>query len=144
MNPFKGKEAVKLNEMLHGWLQAATMLKAGEISQEQYDRWRHCYPQYDTSQRWVKVPSRELSDKLIEVLKNETVESVSSYSMDIEKVLPNRCRGGIRDLKNPVNPDFLWLPGSFPLDRAAGFRGQVVEYPVYAGHFGSDAGGDVF
>ncbi len=74
VNPFKGKEAAKLNEMLHGWLQAATMLKAGEIAQEEYDRWRHCYPRYDTNQRWAKVPSQELRDLLADALKNETKE----------------------------------------------------------------------
>ena len=74
VNPFKGKDAARLNEMLHGWLQAATMLKAGEITQEEYDRWRHSYPRYDTSQRWAKVPSQELSDRLVDALKNETKE----------------------------------------------------------------------
>ena len=47
----------------------AAMLKAGEITQEEYDRWRYRYPEFDTTQRWAKVPSQELSDMLIEALK---------------------------------------------------------------------------
>jgi hypothetical protein len=58
--------------MLHGWLQAANMLRAGEITQEEYDRWRHYYPEYDKSQRWAKVPSEALSDALVETLTKET------------------------------------------------------------------------
>ena len=71
VNPFKGKEAAELNRMLHGWLQAANMLKAGEITQEQYDRWRHYYPEYDNTQRWAKVPSKGLSDLLVDALKED-------------------------------------------------------------------------
>ena len=57
--------------MLPGWLQAANMLKAGEITQEEYDRWRHYYPEYDNTQRWAKVPSQGLSDLLVDALKEE-------------------------------------------------------------------------
>ena len=58
--------------MLHGWLQAANMLRSGEITQEEYDRWRYYYPEYDKSQRWSKVPSEALSDALVNALKKET------------------------------------------------------------------------
>lgn len=68
---FKGKEAAELNKMLHAWRQAAAMLKAGEITQEEYDRWRHYYPQYDTTQRWAKLPSQGLSDMLVDALKDD-------------------------------------------------------------------------
>lgn len=43
----------------------AAKLKAGEITKEEYDRWRYHYPEFDTTQRWVKVPSQELSDMLV-------------------------------------------------------------------------------
>ena len=68
----KNKDAARLHEMLCAWRQAAAMLKAGEITQEEYDRWRYHYPEFDTTQRWVKVPSQALSDMLIEALKDET------------------------------------------------------------------------
>ena len=47
------------------------MLKAGEITQEEYDRWCYRYPEFDTTQRWAKVPSQALSDMLVEALKDE-------------------------------------------------------------------------
>ena len=62
----KNKDAAQLHEMLCAWRQAAAMLKAGEITQEEYARWRYRYPEFDTTQRWVKVPSQELSDMLVD------------------------------------------------------------------------------
>ena len=72
VNPFKGKDAAELNQMLHSWLQQANLLRSGEITQKEYDRWRHYYPQYDKTQLWAKVPSQELSDTLADALKKET------------------------------------------------------------------------
>ena len=68
----KNKDAARLHEMLCAWNQAAAKLKAGEITQEEYDRWRYNYPEYDTTQRWAKVPSQVLSDMLVEALKQGT------------------------------------------------------------------------
>lgn len=65
----KNKDAARLYEMLCDWRQAAAKLKAGEITQEEYDRWRYRYPEFDTTQRWAKVPSQALSDILVEALK---------------------------------------------------------------------------
>ena len=59
---FKGKDAARLHEMLCVWRQAAAMLKAGEITQEEYDHWRYQYPEYDTTQLWAEVPSQKLSN----------------------------------------------------------------------------------
>ena len=47
------------------------MLKAGEITQEEDDRWRYRYPAFDKTQRWAKVPSQELRDMLVEAIKDE-------------------------------------------------------------------------
>ena len=68
----KSKDAARLHEMLCTWNQTAAKLKAGEITQEEYDRWRYNYPEYDTTQRWAKVPSQVLSDILVEALKQGT------------------------------------------------------------------------
>ena len=51
------------------------MLKAGEITQEEYDRGRYRYPEFDTTQRWVKGPSQALSDMLVEALSNDPSEN---------------------------------------------------------------------
>lgn len=68
----KNKDAAQLHEMLCAWRQAAAMLKAGEITQEEYDRWRYHYPEFDATQRWAKVPSQALSDMLVETFKTDT------------------------------------------------------------------------
>ena len=64
----KNKDAAELHKMLCSWRQVAAMLKAGEITQEEYDRWRYRYPEFDTTMRWAKVPSQALSDMLLEGL----------------------------------------------------------------------------
>lgn len=65
----KGRDADQLHRMLTAWGEAAAKLKAGEITQEEYDHWRYRYPEFDTTQRWVKVPSQALSDMLVDALK---------------------------------------------------------------------------
>ena len=46
--------------------------KRGEISKEDYDRWRYRYPEFDTTGHWHKViPSQGLSDLLVDELKKQ-------------------------------------------------------------------------
>ena len=71
VDPRKGKDADRLHEMLCAWAQETARLKAGEISQEDYDRWRHYYPEYDSTQIRAKVPSQELSDAMVKELKGK-------------------------------------------------------------------------
>ena len=56
----KNKDAARLHEMLWAWWEQAAKLEAGEISQEDYDRWRYHYPEYDGSQIRAKVPPEGL------------------------------------------------------------------------------------
>ena len=56
----KNKDAARLREMLWTWREQAAKLEAGEISQEEYDRWRYHYPEYDSSQIRAKVPPEGL------------------------------------------------------------------------------------
>ncbi len=65
VNKDKGNNAHELLKMLYAWKEQANKLAAGEISREEYDRWRYNYPKFDTSQHWAKVPSQELSDALV-------------------------------------------------------------------------------
>lgn len=67
----KGMTYVGILEMLSAWQEQAAKLKAEEISKEEYDQWRYNYPKFDTAQRWVKVPSQELSDVLVEQFKEK-------------------------------------------------------------------------
>ena len=66
---FQGKDAAELSRSLIAWREQAAKLEAGEITKEEYDRWRYRYPEYDTSRIWAKVPSQQLSDWLTEELK---------------------------------------------------------------------------
>ena len=66
----KGRDAAELHRMLSAWGAVAARLKAGEITQEEYDHWRYYYPEFDNTQHWAKVPSQELSDMLLDELKN--------------------------------------------------------------------------
>ena len=65
-----GKDAAELSKSLAAWREQAAKLEAGEISKEEYDNWRYHYPEFDTTQRWAKVPSQELSDALVEAFKD--------------------------------------------------------------------------
>ena len=71
VNARHGKDAAELSRSLIAWREQAAKLEAGEITKEDYDRWRYNYPKYDTTQRWAKVPSKELSDALIKGLKKQ-------------------------------------------------------------------------
>lgn len=65
----KGKDAQELRKMLYAWKEQADKLSSEEISKDKYDEWRYHYPEFDTTQVWEKVPSEELSDALVEILK---------------------------------------------------------------------------
>ena len=71
VNPYKGNDAARLNEMLVAWAEQAKKLRRGEISPEEYDRWRHYYPEKDTSKQWARVPSQELGDMLVDTMKDK-------------------------------------------------------------------------
>lgn len=68
IDPFKSREARNLLDELPSWCEMREKYRKGEISKDDYDKWRYNYPKYDTSGHWVKVPSKELSDALIEGL----------------------------------------------------------------------------
>ena len=57
--------------MLAAWAEQAEKYRNGEITKEQYDEWRYTYPKLDTAQTWVKVPSQERSDAMVEAFKDK-------------------------------------------------------------------------
>ncbi|MFR6309142.1 MAG: helix-turn-helix domain-containing protein [Hominenteromicrobium sp.] len=69
-DPRKGKDAAELSEMLVAWAQQAEKYRSGEINREDYDKWRYNYPKYDEASGYVKVPSQQLSDALVEAFKD--------------------------------------------------------------------------
>ncbi len=70
MDKSRGKTYVDMLEMLSAWAEQARKLETGEITKEDYDRWRYNYPKYDTTRKWGKVPSKELSDFLVAAFKD--------------------------------------------------------------------------
>ena len=71
VNKGKGKDAAELSKMLCAWKEQANKLSSEEISREEYDNWRYRYPEFDTTQIWAKVPSKELSDALVDAFKDK-------------------------------------------------------------------------
>ena len=71
IDPRKGKDAAELCKMVSVWAEQAENYRSGEISREDYDRWRYNYPKYDEASGYVKVPSQELSDAMVEAFKDQ-------------------------------------------------------------------------
>lgn len=71
VDPSKGRDAEELYRSLCAWREQTAKLEAGEISKEEYDRWRYRYPEYDTTRIWAKVIPQGLSDILTEELKKD-------------------------------------------------------------------------
>ena len=64
----KGRIYGDMIKMLTAWREQAAKLEAGDITREDYDRWRYHYPEFDTTQRWARVPSQAFSDMLVKEL----------------------------------------------------------------------------
>ena len=67
----KGRNSYDFLTMLAAWREQAAKLSAGEIDKEEYDKWRYRYPEFDTTQKRKKIPSQELSDAIVEQLKQK-------------------------------------------------------------------------
>ena len=60
----KNRHAAELDERLCAWMEQADKLDHGEITPEDYDRWRYRYPELDTSRIHVSIPSAGLMDDI--------------------------------------------------------------------------------
>jgi len=67
----KGTEHPDTAELISAWAEQSAKYKTGEITKDEYDRWRYNYPKYDTSGKWHKVPSKEFSDAMVEAFKDK-------------------------------------------------------------------------
>ena len=43
---------------------------SGDINRDEYDKWRYNYPKYDETSGFVKVPSQNFSDAMVESFKD--------------------------------------------------------------------------
>ena len=67
----KGKDTAELSEMLNAWAEQAEKYHNGDISRDEYDKWRYNYPKYDETSGFVKVPSQNFSDAMVEAFKDK-------------------------------------------------------------------------
>lgn len=65
----QGRDAAELHRRLCSWGTEAAKLEAGEITREEYDRWRYHYPELDMSQMKADVLPQGLSDRIVENLR---------------------------------------------------------------------------
>jgi transcriptional regulator with XRE-family HTH domain len=61
--------SVSILQMMAAWAEQAEKYRSGEITKDQYDEWRYNFPKDDTTDHWVKVPSQEFSDAMVEKFK---------------------------------------------------------------------------
>lgn len=57
--------------MLTAWAEQTEKYRSGEINREDYDKWRYNYPKYDETFGFVKVPSQEISEAILETFKDK-------------------------------------------------------------------------
>ena len=63
VNPRKGEDAAHLSEMVCDWAPVAEKFRAGEISKDDYDKWRYNYPKFDSKKIWAKVPPQDVFNR---------------------------------------------------------------------------------
>ena len=71
VDPRKGTDAAELSEMLNAWAEQSEKYHNGDINRDEYDKWRYNYPKYDETSGFVKVPSQNLSDAMVEAFKDK-------------------------------------------------------------------------
>ena len=92
-DPRKGTDAAELSETLSVWAEQAEKYRNGDISREDYDKWRYNYPKYDETSSYVKVPSQALSDMLVKAFKTDTDGGISSDGQKTKEEFHNYCLG---------------------------------------------------
>ena len=65
----KGITYLSMFDIFQAWREMSIKLSNGEISEDDYNQWRYNYPELDTVQIRVNVPSRELSDFIVDTPK---------------------------------------------------------------------------
>ena len=86
-----GRQASELNKILIAWREQAAKLEAGEITKEDYDRWRRC-----SDKRIEETEKRQITKKVL-----PTGESQQDLFLRIWRIYPQATRyTGV----NKVNP----------------------------------------
>ena len=67
----KGTTADELSKILAAWAEPSEKYHNGDINRDEYDKWRYNYPKYDETSDFVKVPSQNFSDAIVEAFKDK-------------------------------------------------------------------------
>ena len=70
-DPRKGTDAAELSEMLTAWAEQSEKYHNGDINCDEYDKWRYNYQKYDETSDYVKVPSQEVNEAMLEAFKDK-------------------------------------------------------------------------
>ena len=70
-DPKKGTDAAEFSEMLNAWAEQSEKYHNGDINRDEYDKWRYNYPKYDETSGYVKVPSQEVNEAMLETFKDK-------------------------------------------------------------------------
>ena len=70
-DPRKGKDAAELSEMLNAWAEQSVYYHYVFFICYEYDKWRNNNPKYDETSGFVKVPSQNLSNAMVEAFKDK-------------------------------------------------------------------------
>lgn len=70
VDPRKGRGAAELFKMLTAWAEQSEKYHNGDINRDEYDKWRYNYPKFDETSGFVKVPSQNFSDAMVESFKD--------------------------------------------------------------------------
>lgn len=69
-----GNAAIDLLKMLAAWQEQSAKLAAGEITKEDYDKWRYHYPKYNAAQTWMDVSSNNQNNTMLKTSKDKIKE----------------------------------------------------------------------
>ena len=67
----KETDTAELSEMLNAWAEQSEKYHNVDINRDEYDKWRYNYPKYDETSGFVKVPSQEISEAILEPFKDK-------------------------------------------------------------------------
>ena len=71
IDPRKGKDAAQISGLVSAWCSVAKAYRSGEITRDEYDKWRYYYPQYDDTQITAGIPSRNLNKSMVRKLRKK-------------------------------------------------------------------------
>ena len=73
--PIMGSKAITISKMFDQWYEQSQKVRSGEITKEEYDSWRYNYSLSDTPGITSKIMSQELSDYIVQTLREEETQS---------------------------------------------------------------------